>query len=420
MPHPYDEVAYRGDPHAQTHPDRLAAIAWLMGLPAAPPQRCGVLEIGCGDGGNLVPMAYTLPGSRFVGIDSAPGAVERGRELAAAAGISNVALEVLDLAAAGPEIGEFDYIVAHGVYSWIPAELRERLLWLCAAALAPHGVVYISYNALPGGRLRQAMRDMLRFHVRNLENPDERIEQARAMAEFLAGVAGFEAEIESVRGAPGWMIYHDLLAQTNDAFYFHEFAQQAAAHGLEFLAEADFFEMSYAHLPESARETLAEMERQDVLLKEQYLDFLKRRRFRQTLLCHARPAARGPASAAEMWVASESVPELSARWPSYARAADCGLSLDALLQLHASGAVELHAAPPAFVTEVSARPRMSAVARAQACRGTVVANLRHQAVDLENQDAARMVALLDGSRDGEALATRAVLERLAALALLEA
>ena len=97
----YDQVRYPGLPLAQTHPDRLATIAGLFGLRAASPAQCRVLEIGCGEGGNLIPMALTLPGSEFTGIDRAEQAVAQGRSVTAALGLSNVTLRHLDLMEAG-------------------------------------------------------------------------------------------------------------------------------------------------------------------------------------------------------------------------------------------------------------------------------------------------------------------------------
>src|SRR5512141_2176499 len=96
-PTSYDAVSYPGGVFSQTHPDRLATIAALYGFPAAPPERCRVLELGCGDGGNLIPMAYVLPESTFLGLDSAGSAVARGREQIAALGLTNVTLEHVDL-----------------------------------------------------------------------------------------------------------------------------------------------------------------------------------------------------------------------------------------------------------------------------------------------------------------------------------
>src|SRR5215203_5091497 len=136
----YDAVPYPGHPFAQTHPDRLATLATLFGL--EPP----LLELGCGDGGNLVPMALGLPAAHFVGVDAAAGAIARGRTLVDALALPNVELLAEPLERFEPAGGGFDYVIAHGVYSWVDAPVRDRLLALCRQALSEQGVVYVSYN----------------------------------------------------------------------------------------------------------------------------------------------------------------------------------------------------------------------------------------------------------------------------------
>lgn len=440
MASPYDDIPYPGYPHAQTHPDRLSVLGVLHGLDAAPPEQCRVLEIGCGNGGNLVPMAYALPGAALTGIDIAAGAIAEGRALAGRLGLRNLRLLELDLTEATAELGEFDYVVAHGVYSWIPAPARDRLMALCREVLAPQGIAYLSYNALPGGRVRQMLRDMLLFHIRDLDEPQERIDQARAFAEFLSASGAspvVEEEIARLRGVPDWLLYHDDLAEVNDAVSLQGFAQHASDCGLQFLAEADFFEMDIASLAPHARELLQQMEAEEVLLKEQYLDFLTCRRFRQTLLCREEVVVNRPSAErlGALWVACRSQPlsseatalrQLAERWPGAAPAATCGVDLQHLLELYASGVVELHGMAPKFTTTVSDRPQASLAARLQAGEGTVVANLRHEPVDLENEGACRLLSLLDGEHSctdiQEWLGADPLpaLQRFARLALLEA
>jgi cyclopropane fatty-acyl-phospholipid synthase-like methyltransferase len=111
----YDRVPYPGHPFPQTHPDRLATVATLFGLRPAAPNACRLLELGCGDGGNLVPMAYGLRASAFCGVDLSGRAIARAGELAAALGLRNLELRHADLESL-PELGTFDYVVAHGVY----------------------------------------------------------------------------------------------------------------------------------------------------------------------------------------------------------------------------------------------------------------------------------------------------------------
>jgi hypothetical protein len=429
-------------------------VATLFGLRPAAPAGCRVLELGCGDAGNLVPMAVALPEATFVGVDAAAGAIARGRRLVAALGLDNVTLEARTLEDFAPAPAGFDFVIAHGVYSWVTPAVRDRLLALCRDALADHGVAYVSYNALPGGRMREALRDMLVFHTAELTEPRERIVQARALLRFLVeGLptghelgALMRSQAERLLERSDASLLHDELAEVNAAVYFHEFAAHAARHALQYLAEADFFEMQIGAAPGPAAEALLAVE--DPLRREQYLDFLKGRMFRQTLLCRAeqaidrapRPAviehlavstqarARAERSAegvifegptgsrlttdhplvvdalervARGWPAAVWVRELIAPGvPEAERAALC----DALLRSYAANLVALHVHPPALTTTPGATPRTTALARHQARAGEMVTNLRHTGVRIEDDLGRRLVTLLDGTRDRAALA----------------
>ena len=138
-PTPYDAVRYPTYPRIETHPDRLAAVATLYGMTPAPVTRCRVLEIGCGDGGNLAPMAYFLPESRFFGVDLAGAAIASGSATIRDLKLRNIELSESDFRDLDVSGGPFDYIVAHGLYSWIPPDARDRLLAICRALLAPQG-----------------------------------------------------------------------------------------------------------------------------------------------------------------------------------------------------------------------------------------------------------------------------------------
>src|SRR3954471_24601251 len=88
----YDEVRYSNYPYAQTHPDRLATVGALHGLPTPDPSTARVLEIGCGAGGNLLAMAVATPGITAIGIDLAAQPIAEGRAALEAVGIDNVDL----------------------------------------------------------------------------------------------------------------------------------------------------------------------------------------------------------------------------------------------------------------------------------------------------------------------------------------
>lgn len=117
----YDDVPYPSVPFPQTHPDRLATLATLFGMRTASVEGCRVLELGCGDGGNLIPMALVLPGSRFLGLDLAGEPIGRGRATINALGLRNVELRQEDLRAfdrsVDADLEPFDFIIGHGVYS---------------------------------------------------------------------------------------------------------------------------------------------------------------------------------------------------------------------------------------------------------------------------------------------------------------
>ena len=249
----YDAIPYPGQPFAQTHPDRLATLAALFGLEAAPPASCRLLEIGCGDGGNLLPMALGLPEASFVGFDASPAAIARARDGAAEAGLRNVRFEDVAIEDFDVEPGAFDYVVAHGVFSWVPAPVREQLLALCRRALADRGIAYVSYNALPGARVPQTLRELLELHLDGIDDAAERIAGARRLLALLSGdneqatVLGPEAA--SLLGRSDALLFHDALSPVNDAFFFHEFAALAAGHRLQYLAEANVIEMQDAFVP---------------------------------------------------------------------------------------------------------------------------------------------------------------------------
>jgi hypothetical protein len=418
-------------------------------------ERCRVLELGCGDGGNLVPMALALPNAAFVGIDAAPGAIARGAALIDALELPNITLRAESIEDFAPAAGAFDYVIAHGVYSWVGPAVRDRLLAICRHALADQGIAYVSYNALPGGRVRQALRDMLRFHTAEVAEPSERAAQGRALLRFLlegwpaehdfAAVMRRQAEGALERGDAS--LLHDDLAEVNEPVYFHELVAHAKRHGLQYLAEADFFEMQTGVLSDPVAETLRDVE--DPIRREQFLDFLKGRMFRQTLLCRAehgidrtpRPeilerlavstparARGGPDAAGAVTfegptgstlatdhpLVRATLERVGGAWPAavWVRALiptgsspeDRAALSDALLRSYAANLVQLHAHPPALTTTPGETPEASPLARHQARAGDMVTNLRHVSVRIEDDLGRELVTLLDGTRDRAALA----------------
>src|SRR3954467_8219921 len=158
MTTPYDRIPYPPRMHPQAPPDRLATMARLFGLDAPPLETCRVLELGCGEGGNLIPAAFSLPQASFRAIDLSPSAVATAAATARDLQLTNIDVQPMDIRDFPVDAGAFDYIIAHGVYSWLPPDVRERLLGICRDHLAANGVAYVSFNTYPGHRLREIAR----------------------------------------------------------------------------------------------------------------------------------------------------------------------------------------------------------------------------------------------------------------------
>lgn len=289
---PYDRLFYDGICIPETHPETLAALGHLFGLPAVEPAACRVLELGCATGANLIPMAVGLPGASLLGIDRSGPQIEAGRRLAAPLGLANLELRQGDILDLDPEtLGPFDYVIAHGVYSWVPQPVRERLLWLGRRLLAPGGIFYASYNCLPGWRLRAALRDILRDACRDRIDPGDRLAAAGlALDRLAAGLADLpgeaarllRGEIRRVRAAPASYLYFEYLDEHNEPVLFRDFARSCAAAGLRYLCDSRLHTLFPASLGEGVEQALADLS--DGLELEQWLDFLADRGFRQSLL----------------------------------------------------------------------------------------------------------------------------------------
>jgi methyltransferase-like protein/cyclopropane fatty-acyl-phospholipid synthase-like methyltransferase len=480
----YEEVPYESKPIPGSHPDGLATMAILHGLQPPALERCRVLELGCAAGGNLLPMALALPEARFVGIDLSPRQIADGQAMIDTLGVKNLTLKSLSILDIGNDFGTFDYILCHGVYSWVPRDVQDKILAVCKRNLAPNGVAYVSYNTYPGWHLRGMVRDMLVYHARQFDDPATRVQQARAFLDFLVqALAGsnttygklIQEEADYLRPQTDSYFFHEQLEAVNDPVYFHQFAGRAAAHGLQYLSEARWSTFD-ANLPAELDEALNQMASSRVE-REQYLDFLRNRTFRRTLLCHV-DVQLGPTPTPDVvtrfQLSSYTVPvsekpdvatlaveqfrmpdgqTVSTNNPLVKTALLCLAEIapravpfetllgmvdtrldqepeamlppdqrdrtslaEAMMQCYLSNLVELHVHVPHLMAAVSERPVGSPLARMQCANDArVITNLWHRIVDLNVLD--RLVLChLDGQRDQAGLLS--ILEELAQKELL--
>ena len=290
----YDALPYDSLPYSSTHPDHLATIAKLFGMQPPDVDSARVLELGCAAGGNLIPLAVAIPSAIFVGIDLSKRQLNDGWKLIERLGLKNIDLQHRNISDVGPEDGMFDYILCHGVFSWVSHEVQEQIFSICSENLSPNGVAYISYNTNPGWYMRGMVRQMMCYHARQFDDPNAQVQQARALLDFLikASSSGDEAyrallnrELEILRGRQDSYLFHEHLEEVNEPLFFYEFIERAEKHELRYLAETQFNEMLPANFGSDVDKTLRELN-VGLIPTEQYLDFLRNRTFRRTLLCH--------------------------------------------------------------------------------------------------------------------------------------
>jgi methyltransferase-like protein/protein-L-isoaspartate O-methyltransferase len=255
---------------------------------------CRVLELGCGTGGNIIPTAYQNPGSEIVGIDLSVRSIEQGRAVVAALGLQNIDLRHDSIMDIDASLGRFDYIIAHGVYSWVPAPVREKILEAFRAHLAPHGVAFVSYNSHPGSHLRNMVRDMMLYHTRDINDPKDKVQQARAILKFLADASApdrvhgavLREQLERVTKLPDEVLFHDDLDTGSAAFLLSEVVAAAEGHGLQYLADASLSRGAGQQVSAETAAVLEQIAAVGPVARDQYQDFIEGHGFRRTLLCH--------------------------------------------------------------------------------------------------------------------------------------
>jgi methyltransferase-like protein/cyclopropane fatty-acyl-phospholipid synthase-like methyltransferase len=289
----YDLVPYDSHAFSSTRPENLSVIARLFGLETADFATAKILELGCASGGNIIPLAELYPNSHFTGVDYSAKQIQAGQECIHALGLKNISLQAMSIADIYDDFGEFDFIIAHGVYSWVAQELQAKILQICQTNLAGNGVAYVSLNTLPGWNTVNTIREAMLYHTQGLDEPQAKVQQSRSMLEFLVeSTASIESphaqslkdEMASLDKSDDYYVLHDYLEGDNHPVYFHEFMQLAQGQGLQYLADTELNSMVLDNFPDSVSKTLNGLG--DVVQIEQYMDFIRNRRFRSTLLCH--------------------------------------------------------------------------------------------------------------------------------------
>jgi methyltransferase-like protein/predicted O-methyltransferase YrrM len=291
----YDELPYHSVLGYDYQPNAIASLSLLHGIEPPALNQARILELGCGDGTNLLAAAQSLPQAKFWGIDISSSQLAQAQAVIDATGLDNVILQNLDLMVIDADFGKFDYIMVHGLFSWVPHEVQKQILDICRQNLSENGLACISYNVLPGWNMLKTVFDMLRYHQQRIDNNtiSHRIAEARGILK-LAAELGTEQQSfygnflqerhQTISNQTDDYLFHEYLEGMNNPMYFHEFMGLANKYELHYVAEVDFRNMhmnSHKH-----QQVFTQLDKQDRITREQYYDFFLNRSYRSSILCH--------------------------------------------------------------------------------------------------------------------------------------
>lgn len=292
----YDDLMYESGAFPQTAINNLEARARLMGLQPAPAANAKVLELGCSMGGNIITQALYYPDAEFVGIDLSGRQVAQGNAIIEKMGLKNVRLEEKDILTVDESFGKFDYIIVHGIWSWVPDAVKDKIFSICRNNLTEHGIAYISYNVYPGWKRQEQLHEIMYFAGRDvLEEPLEArtrkgLDALKALAEILEndkglGGGGKLPAMQKILNHNFYYIAHEYMEAFNDPIYVNGFIEWANRHRLAYIGDTDLHASFVSWMAEHTRERILALAGGDYIAKEFYSDILSDRQFRRSLLC---------------------------------------------------------------------------------------------------------------------------------------
>lgn len=297
----YDELTYKSAAFAQSSPYKLEACATLLGINPPPCKNAKVLEIGCSFGGNLIPFAVNNENARVVGIDLSGKQIRRGKEIVKEIGLSNLELIHGDICEFKSD-EKFDYIIAHGVFSWVPDFVKDAILRVVRENLSQNGVAFISYNVYPGWKVKDIIRDIMLLAAKDKDSTEERLKAAReallVYKDFLLTKDNeyYEKKIpakmlmhwvEEVLSKSDFYIAHEFLEDINDPFYFKDFNSMLVKSGLTYLCEYTLEDIFVPDLGISRVDDYKNDKFKDRIDLEQFMDIVNNKVFRQSLIVHS-------------------------------------------------------------------------------------------------------------------------------------
>ena len=295
----YADLGYLSQPFPYASAPFLESYARLLGLSPAPASTARILEIGSSYGGNLMSQALFYPQATFTGIEIAPTQVSVGKTYINQLGITNLALLEGDVNESHHQLGTYDYIIAHGFYSWVDEETKDNFLRLCKEHLAENGILYMSYNTYPGWHKMDSVRALLEFANKDIDtlNHREKVRHGKTVASKLGALmleydtvknqqASFLQSLRQTLQKQDCYVGHDHLEPVNTPVYFHQCMDHMAEHGFTYLCDCDLNLSFPTVYDETLRTQLQVLAPHDPLAREQYIDFMLNTVFRKSLFTH--------------------------------------------------------------------------------------------------------------------------------------
>ncbi|PGH22507.1 methyltransferase [Fusobacterium polymorphum] len=291
----YDEAPYKSKTFYYTQPGRQQMILKLLGFKTPNLEKSRVLEIGCSFGGNIIPFALENPKAEVIGIDLSSVQIEEGNRIIKYLGLENIRLIHQNVLEFDKKLGKFDYIICHGVFSWVNKEVQKGILNVIKNHLSENGSAIISYNTYPGWKNLEVVRDVMLFRDEMLKSRGEPINESNAVRygrgaiEFLSQFSILNEKIkEGIKGIEDkddYYILHEYLEDTNQPTYLYDFNKMLLEHGLIHVVDSDLMK-TFPNISNEIEEKLVAECGNDNIAKEQYYDFLLDRQFRISIITH--------------------------------------------------------------------------------------------------------------------------------------
>ena len=294
----YNELLYKSNPFTYTIPALLEAQGKLFGLTPKDSRKARILELGSSFGGNIITQALYNPEAEFVGVDLTAEQVKKGNEVIEKIGLKNIKLIEKNILDINEDFGKFDYIIVHGVFSWVPDNVKEKIIKICNENLTEEGIAYISYNTYPGWKEPDKIREMMLYANKYFPevSQGDKVQRGKAFISIVAeqmkiytDVAekkgDFIKQIEGILNMQDYYVGHEQLENINDPMYLHEFVDMLRKENLQYISDVGLRLSIASVYNDSTIEKLQQLSHGDPVIKEQCLDYILDTKFRRALIC---------------------------------------------------------------------------------------------------------------------------------------